>query len=45
MIRKLHGKFVRLDFSDSKVRAKVEQVITSDDFDKIFQNYGFTETK
>ena len=45
MIRKMHGKYWRLDFSKNEVREKVRQVITSDDFDKIFEVCGFSETK
>lgn len=45
MIRKIHGKYVRLDFSKAAIREKVNQIITSDDFDKLFQIYGVSDAK
>ncbi|WP_293728387.1 DEAD/DEAH box helicase family protein [uncultured Phascolarctobacterium sp.] len=44
MIRKTHGKYVRLDFSQRAVRESVRLATTNDEFDRIFKNYGFSET-
>lgn len=45
MIRKIYDKYVRLDFARSEVRESVRLATTSDEFDRIFANYGFSETK
>lgn len=44
MIRKIHGKYVRLDFAQRIVRESVRLATTNDEFDRIFKNYGFSET-
>lgn len=43
MIRKIYDKYVRLDFAQSTVRESVRLATTSDEFDRIFTRYGFSE--
>lgn len=45
MIRKIYDRYMRLDFAQSTVRESVRLATTSDEFDRIFTHYGFSETK